>query len=706
MLTHRFAGAVRVAPVAALFFGTAWNAYAQTTVSVDAAANRHAISPLVYGTNYGTASTLAALNSPLNRMGGNNTTRYNWKQNADNKANDYFFQSIGDSEATAGARGDSFIRDTRASGVADVQPMLTIPTIGYVAKLGANRNKLASFSISKYGAQQYNDWQWFPDAGNGVRTDSSLITGNDPLDANVVSDTVFQQGWVQHLTATFGLAAKTGLKYYLLDNEPSIWHGTHRDVHPTGATMDEIRDKMVNYATAIKKVDAGALVVGPEEWGWSGYLYSGYDQQWGPNHGWWPLPDRTAHNNWDYLPYLLDQMRQRHTATGQRLLDVFSVHFYPQGGEFSSDVSQAMQLRRNVSTRALWDPNYVDQTWINDKVQLVPRLRGWVDKYYPGTKTAITEYSWGADSHMNGATTQADVLGIFGRENLDMATRWVTPEAGTPTFLAMKLYRNYDDNKSTFGDTSVGCTVPNPDTLAAFAAVRTSDRALTVMVINKNLTSSASVNVNVANFTGQSAAQVWQLAAGTSGAAAAIRRVTDAPVSGSTIALSVPAQSVTLLVVPEAMRGVTPVSIPVTLEGYTGDKTGVPLTVQLRQPGTTRVLQTVSGRLTSGGLLTFSTLVPGTVDVSVKGPTFLRKNTSNVVLSGSSLTLGAVTLLNGDVDGDNKVALPDSTLVRRALGSRSGDANWDARADLNGDGVVNSSDQALVDANYRKNGDL
>ena len=99
-----------------------------------------------------------------------------------------------------------------------------------------------------------------------------------------------------------------------------------------------------------------------------------------------------------------------------RLLDVFTVHYYPQGGEFSDDVSSAMQLRRNRSTRSLWDPNYVDETWINDKVQLIPRLTGWVNTYYPGTLIGITEYNWGAESHINGATTQADIYGIFGRE--------------------------------------------------------------------------------------------------------------------------------------------------------------------------------------------------------------------------------------------------------------------------------------------------
>src|SRR5207237_1103063 len=138
-----------------------------------------------------------------------------------------------------------------------------------------------------------------------------------------------------------------------------------------------------------------------------------------------------------------------------RLLDVFTVHYYPQGGEYSSDTSTSMQQRRNRSTRSLWDPNYTDQSWINDKVRLVPRLRGWVEQYYPGTKIGLTEYSWGADDHINGATTQADILGILGREELDYATRWVVPESSSPTFKAFQIYRNYDGQKSHFGEMSV-----------------------------------------------------------------------------------------------------------------------------------------------------------------------------------------------------------------------------------------------------------
>jgi chitodextrinase len=529
------------------------------TVTVDAAANRHPISPNVYGVAHADATALADLNVPLNRNGGNNTSRYNWQQNADNRAADWYFESIPYASATPGEMGDTFVQASKGAGAA---PMLTIPMVGWVAKLGTNRTKLASFSIAKYGAQSGSDTQWFPDAGNGIGTSGAYVTGNDPNDADVPADSLFQLGWMQHLTSRFGTASAGGLPYYILDNEPSIWHATHRDIHPTGATMDEVRAKMLDYAARVKANDPSALVVGPEEWGWSGYLFSGYDQQWGSLHGWSNLPDRAAHGGADYLPWLLDQLRQDATARGQRLVDVFSVHYYPQGGEFSDDVSTSMQLRRNRSTRSLWDPTYVDESWIADTVELVPRLKSWVATYYPGTKTAVTEYNWGAEGSMNGATAQADILGIFGREGLDLAARWTTPAAATPAYDAIRIYRNYDGNRSAFGDTSVAATGPNPDSVAAFAAERSTDGALTVMVISKALTGTTATTLALASFTPGNAAQVWQLKAG-----ARVTRLADVTLSQGRLTATLPPQSVTLFVVPKGGPNQPPNAFPFAIPG-------------------------------------------------------------------------------------------------------------------------------------------
>jgi hypothetical protein len=521
---------------------------ATVTIRVDAAASRHPINPNVYGVAHATTAQLNDLNAPLHRNGGNNTTRYNWQLNADNRGNDWYYQSIADNSATAGERGDSFISSSRA---ANATAMLTVPLIQWVAKVGSGRAKLASFSIAKYGPQTGNDWQWFPDAGNGIRTNGQFVTGNDPNDASVPSTSVFQRGWIQHLVNRWGTNTNGGLRYYILDNEPSLWHATHRDVRPTGATMDEIRNRTIEFGTMIKTVDPSALVVGPEEWGWSGYLFSGYDQQYGSIHGWGFLPDRANHGGADYLPWLLDQLRQNHAATGRRLLDVFTVHYYPQGGELSEDASPAMQQRRNRSTRSLWDPAYVDQSWINDRVQLIPRLKNWVSSLYPGTAIGITEYNWGAENHINGATTQADIYGIFGREGLDMGARWTTPATNTPTYKAMKLYRNYDGNRSTFGDISVAATLPNADLVSAFAAERSSDRALTVMVINKDASATAAT-INLVNVVHRGSSQVWQLTS-----ANAITRLADLTFGGNSLTATLPPQSITLFVLPAGVAAPT-----------------------------------------------------------------------------------------------------------------------------------------------------
>ena len=542
------------------------------TLTIDAAANRHAINPLIYGVAFASETQLTELNAPLNRQGGNAASRYNWEQNASNRAADWYFESIAETSAAPGESADTFVDRARAAGA---QPIVTIPMLPWVARLGANRGKRASFSIAKYGAQTGNDSQWFPDAGNGIWTSGGRVVGNDPADANVFVNTSFQQAWVQHIVGRLGGANGGGLRYYALDNEPSLWHETHRDVHPAGATMDEVRQRLIDYSQAIKAIDPGVVTIGPEEWGWSGYLFSGYDQQWGNTHGWTGLPDRAAHGGWDYLPWLLDQLRTYNNATGARVLDIVSVHYYPQGGEFSSSTTSTMQLRRNRSTRSLWDPNYVDETWINDRVQLIPRLRNWVASYYgAGTPIAITEYNWGAEPHISGAIAQADVLGIFGREGLDMAARWTTPDPSTPTFKAMKLYRNYDGNRSTFGDVSVKATGGNPDNVAVFAATRTNDGALTVMVLNKYLSGTTPVTLNLAGFQHNGTATVWQLTSANTISALGVQQFT-----GNSLVASLPQQSVTLFVFPAGTSQPPDPNAIAAPSGLTGtpSKTGVTL---------------------------------------------------------------------------------------------------------------------------------
>jgi len=521
------------------------------TVNVDAAVKRAPIDPRIYGVAFADTATLLDLGATMNRWGGNAMSRYNWAFSTANRAKDYYFENIPDDvssgDGSNGKSADDFIGATRAAGA---EPIMTIPMMGLLPK---DRSIRCGYLISKYGPQDDADFMWRPDCGNGKSGGLRMLHVNDPSDTSSVFPASHQTAWVQHLKDTWGAASAGGVRYYSLDNEPGLWSFDHWDVHPNGSTYDEVWSKMEEYGAAIRATDPGAVITGIEEWGWTGYFLSGLDHENGDDG------DRAAHGGVGYTEWLLQQARTYEQTHGTRILDVAALHFYPQSGEFSNDTSTAMQLLRNRSTRSLWDPSYVDESWIGDVeggiVRLIPRLKEWTANNYPGTKVGITEYNWGAESHINGGTTQADILGIFGREGLDVGVRWVTPEAQSPAYKAFKMYRNYDGNQSRFGDLTVSTTAPSPDDVSAFAALRSSDRKLTVMLVAKRLTDTTPVTVSLANYLPSGPAQRWQLDAGNT-----ITQLANVSLSGTSYSLSVPAQSITLLVIPGSYLD-TPVGV-------------------------------------------------------------------------------------------------------------------------------------------------
>ena len=138
------------------------------TIAVDAAANRRPINPNIYGVAHATAAELNDLNSPLNRNGGNNTTRYNWQVNADNRGSDWYFQSIAEPSATPGERGDTFIAGARA---ANAQAMLTIPLIDWVGLLhddGADHSRMERAVIRQRSSIHEREAE-FPACRNAAR---------------------------------------------------------------------------------------------------------------------------------------------------------------------------------------------------------------------------------------------------------------------------------------------------------------------------------------------------------------------------------------------------------------------------------------------------------------------------------------------------------------------------------------------------------
>jgi hypothetical protein len=75
------------------------------------------------------------------------------------------------------------------------------------------------------------------------------------------------------------------------------------------------------------------------------------------------------------------------------------------------------------------------------------------------------------------------------------------------------------------------------------------------------------------------------------------------------------------------------------------------------------------------------------------------------VVVDNDLTGVDVTLVNGDVDGDNEVTLLDFGRLVAAFGAIPGDDNWDADADLDGDEEVTLLDFGILVSHFGELGD-
>jgi hypothetical protein len=273
--------------------------------------------------------------------------------------------------------------------------------------------------------------------------------------------------------------------FYSLDNEPDLWESTHSRLQRDKLTYAALNEKSIAYARAIKEVAPRALVFGPALSGYYGFTtLSG-------------APDR---GNRDFIEAYLAAMRKAETEGGSRLLDVLDVHWYPEarGGGVRvtrQDASPEVAEARVQAPRSLWDKTYVEQSWIAQKalggepVMLLPRLKEKIEKFYPGTRLAITEYNYGAGNDISGGLAEADVLGIFAREGVFAACVWPYSENEPYIDAARALYRNVDGKGMRFGDTLVSASTSDPAWSSIYAAVdRGNPGRVTLVVLNKSVT--------------------------------------------------------------------------------------------------------------------------------------------------------------------------------------------------------------------------
>ncbi len=405
------------------------------------------ISPRIYGIAF--ADAPKELGATQHRWGGNPTSRYNFELgNAWNMGSDWFFQNV----KIDGV--ETFIGKAEAAGGTAA---VTVPMLGWVAKDTTSY----SFPVSEYGAQAKVDpGDTKKDKGNG-QTPRGMNLPAEPERANVKSTPEMVSAWVKRLREADRQAGKRRVVQWILDNEPALWNSTHRDVHPSPTTYDELLEKTLQYAKVVREADPDGEIAGPSAWGWPEYFYSAKDAE----AGFHRAPDRKAHGGVPLLAWYLQQVRAAGEKNKKRYLDVLNIHFFPQGwniqySDGTGGVDPYTVQRRFRATRALWDKSYVDESFIKDRVYLIPRMQELIAENYPGTKLQIGEWNFGAEQHVSGALAVAEVLGRFAEFGLDSAFYWQAPKKDLPVFQGFLAYRNYDGKGARFHDELVKSEAP------------------------------------------------------------------------------------------------------------------------------------------------------------------------------------------------------------------------------------------------------
>ena len=537
-------------------------------LSVNAGAGQLPINPAIYGITFfwssdanQRATELAYANLvklPLNRNGGDATTRYNWQVDSSNAGFDWFYMGGGGTtNPTPGASIDSFVDTNRSIGAKSV---LTIPTIEYINK---SSDWHCSFPQSVYGAQQSYNPYVHPNndnCGNGVSSGGSNLNDTQVSNHDIPNTPAIQQGWVQHLKSRYGSAGSNGI-IYQLDNEPHNWGFMHRDVHPNAVTEDEIINQNIAYAAAIKASDPSAWVAGPSE------IQFGWYPDWG--------------GDTNTVAYL-QKMKQYEAQNGKRLIDSFDVH-YPDS-----------------------DDNHYP------KLTDIDHLKGIVDQTYPGTKISVSEWTGGND--LNGGLFTADQLGVYARAGVVWASYWGI-DLNSPAAYAYKLYRNYDGAGKGFGETYVQSASASDAQLSVYAAQRTGDGSLTIVVINKS-GSDLTSNLSLSGFTPAAAAQVYRYSGSNT---SAIVRQGDQSLSATGFNATYPANSMTMIVIPK--QTVAPTTAAPTTVAPT---TAVPTTVVPTTPAPTTVVPTTIVQTT----IAPTTAAPTTLIPTTVAPTTVVATTS------------------------------------------------------------------------------
>lgn len=146
----------------------------------------------------------------------------------------------------------------------------------------------------------------------------------------------------------------------------------------------------------------------------------------------------------------------------------------------------------------------------------------------------------------------------------------------------------------------------------------------------------------------------------------------------------------------------------INVTGYAGDITTENFTALVLDSNGV-VVDNLTIKVDAAGAFEFGTTVSGAASVVLVGDSTLNRLYSNVTAVTGGFDLGAVNLLNGNINGDAVVDIADYSVLAAKFDASSGDPDWNvvgtdgfrpSQADITGDGIVDIADYTQVAANF------
>ncbi len=496
-------------------------------IHIDLGAETKEISPYIYGINqYGNQSTYASVTANAVRQGGNRMGAYNWENNASNAGSDWKHSS-----------DDNLSKSD--------EPADCVQVLSKEAETYGIPYKMTTLQLGGYVAADKDGPVSEEEAAPSARWNEVVLTKGSAFDEtpDLTDGKVYMDEYVNYIINTLGdSTTPTGIQGYSLDNEPALWHHTHSRMHPERVTIAELSEKSIEMAAAVKKLDPNAEVFGPALYGYTAFDHLADDDT---SDEWETIKAENGYH-W-YLDCYLDQMKKASDEAGVRLLDVLDIHYYSESSR--NGVEDRLQ-----SVRTLYEEGFAENSWIGqwcqENVPILPTVQASIDKYFPGTKLAITEYNFSGED-LSETIANAEALGCFADAGVYMASIW---GGNAYQLSAINLYTNYDGNGGAFGNRLVPTKTDDVSLASAYAAIQGDDQGtVTAMITNKDLENAENAVITLENAdTNYEAAAVYAV----SGDSADIRLIDIVEnVEGNVVNVTLPAYSAAMVVITDDASG-------------------------------------------------------------------------------------------------------------------------------------------------------